>query len=579
MCFTRLLVALGITNPILAQPIDIQSLTWYFQMGDSPEFATPQYAHQQWQIVGIGQQWEKIKGNENADGIGWYRCEVIVPKSMRRQIRKGGGLMISLGKIDDADETYFNGVLIGKSGELPPKNISAWDTERHYTIPAKLVRYDAPNIIAIRCADWGGGGGMYAGKYFLEPISWKNSFRIIPANSSATNSYTESEDIFFNIKLENNADVKLAGCSIGARVTTFEGKEVATAATALPILRGGTKHEEKLYFGRLAPDFYHVKINLRDARGYEIEEKYAFAVTPEKLVSPPDAPEDFDAFWAKAKAALAEAPKIFTTQFLPEYSTPKIDVYEVEMRSLGYIRVRGYYAQPKNKQNLPALLNLQGYSSVMLPFALDENVASFYLNIRGHGNSRSDVNPGFPGYLLEGLESPETYIYRGAYMDCLRALDFLCSRSEIDTSRIAVMGDSQGGALSVVTTALSDGRVKLCMAGVPFLSDFRNYFRIASWPSDEFKRYALLRGGGMEQVYSTLRYFDIKNFAPKITCPVIMGVGLYDDVCPPAINFAMFNNLAATDKQYYLYPQAGHALPSQHHILKIRQLYRYFGIK
>ena len=59
-------------------------------------------------------------------------------------------------------------------------------------------------------------------------------------------------------------------------------------------------------------------------------------------------------------------------------------------------------------------------------------------------------------------------------------IDFLCSRPEVDVSRIAVEGASQGGALTFATAALNNDRIAVCAPQVPFLSDFRDYFKVAS---------------------------------------------------------------------------------------------------
>jgi len=34
--------------------------------------------------------------------------------------------MLNVGKIDDADETYFNGVKVGGLGHFPPQYVTAW---------------------------------------------------------------------------------------------------------------------------------------------------------------------------------------------------------------------------------------------------------------------------------------------------------------------------------------------------------------------------------------------------------------------------------------------------------------------
>jgi cephalosporin-C deacetylase len=242
-------------------------------------------------------------------------------------------------------------------------------------------------------------------------------------------------------------------------------------------------------------------------------------------------------------------------------------VYSVEFRSLDSARIQGWYIYPKNKKNLRAVIYTQGYTAENIfstGYLQFTEYAQFLLNIRGHGSSTKDVNPGFPKFLEYGLENPHTYIFRGAYMDCVRSIDFLCSRPEIDSSRIGIWGTSMGGALALAASAL-DRRIKLCIFDLPFLSDFRNYFEIGSWPSYQIRNYATRNNRSMASVYQTLDYFDIKNLAPWVQCPVVMGVGLLDMTCPPAINFAAYNNVRVKNKVFYLYPDVGHYINAEHY--------------
>jgi len=55
---------------------------------------------------------------------------------------------IYLGLIGDADETYVNGVQIGKSGNFPPNFSYNMDTERNYFLPDGLIK-PGPNTISI----------------------------------------------------------------------------------------------------------------------------------------------------------------------------------------------------------------------------------------------------------------------------------------------------------------------------------------------------------------------------------------------------------------------------------------------
>jgi cephalosporin-C deacetylase len=559
-----------------AQPIDITIGNWTFQKGDDLNWATPQYDDANWQPIEVGKPWEVVA--TGYDGFGWYRKNIVLDsKQMRRAVRSKGSLVIRLGKIDDADETFFNGVKIGATGKMPPQSESAWDVDRIYFIPKKLINWRKPNVLAIRVHDSGGGGGLYAGEYQIEPVTWRQRFDIKIENSEPSDAFNEGKPVVIHTKLKNDSDENLEG-TLTTTIKRFTGEEVATKTEKITIDRKSSTNARTFQFDIKEVGFYIAHVVFEDNKGKKLMQKNGFAIEPTKAISAPTRPEDFDKYWADARIELDSVAPDFKLTPTPQYSTAKTDVFEVEMRSLGNARVRGYYALPKGKKNLPAMLHVQGYSSVMEPFDVDnQQFAQFFLNIRGHGNSRDDVNPGFPGYLISGISEPEKYIYRGAYMDCIRAVDFLASRPEVDSTRLVVEGGSQGGALSIATAAL-DKRIKFCIPDVPFLSDFRNYFNIARWPADEFKLYSISRVKKLETVFKTLDYIDIKNLAPSVSCPVFMGSGLFDDVCPSAINFAAYNNLSSIDKSYILYPQSGHSLPAKHYSVKLKWLYERMGL-
>ena len=235
---------------------------------------------------------------------------------------------------------------------------------------------------------------------------------------------------------------------------------------------------------------------------------------------------------------------------------------------------------PKTKGPHPAILTVQGYSTFQqytwtLP---DDRFANLVLNIRGHGNSKDDINPGFPGFLLSGIEDKNKYIYRGTYMDCVRAIDFLFTRPEIDTTRVIVEGSSQGGALSFVTAALCNNRIRLCLPDVPFLSDFKDYFKVADWPANEFTEYESKHPEfGWDSIYNTLSYFDIRNLAPWIKAPVHMSACLLDVTCPLHINFAAYNKLSVP-REYTIFPNSGHQLPRENATIKIKWIRKQLGM-
>ena len=57
--------------------------------------------------------------------------------------------------------------------------------------------------------------------------------------------------------------------------------------------------------------------------------------------------------------------------------------------------------------------------------------------------------------------------------------------------------------------------------------------------------------------FAKLGYIDSKNFAHLVRCPVLFGTGLADEVCPPATQCAVYNNLTCP-KRRYLFEGYGH---------------------
>jgi azurin len=110
------------------------------------------------------------KAGLNMDGIIWFRKTIDIPKSAA-----GKKATISLGPIDDSDETWVNSLRVGGTEKK-------YSDKRIYTIPAGTLKA-GENSIAVKVVDTGGGGGIYGkpDEMFIEignqkiPIagSWK----------------------------------------------------------------------------------------------------------------------------------------------------------------------------------------------------------------------------------------------------------------------------------------------------------------------------------------------------------------------------------------------------------------------
>ena len=549
---------------------------WKFLTGDKPEYIDSAKNEYWWKDISPLTVWEK-QGFQGYDGFAWYRVKVVVPASMKKNAEKYNGLMLNLGKIDDADETFFNGHKVGATGKMPPDYAGAYDVSRTYLIPPDYVNWGGKNTIAIRVYDAGGDGGLYGG-----PAELTNRGN---PDLLTLGTLFEQEDMVLKglpdteiITSVKNEFTKSYRGSLTLKIVTDFGEQFYDGYSEVAVKRMSTGYFP-FQLKNLKPGFYKATLALHSKMGNKTY-NFNFGYEPEKIESPADSQPDFAEFWQRAKAELAGVDPQYKLIRIDSLCTEKQNVFLVEMRSLGNALIRGWYRVPVKPGRYPAIMQVPGYSSAEVPSYVNygDEIIGLALNIRGHGNSIDDVNPGFPGYILTNLGDKEKYIYRGAYMDCVRGIDFLCSRPEVDASRIAVEGASQGGALTFATAALANDRIAVCAPQVPFLSDFRDYFRVANWPGNEFielveNKKALT----WDQVYYTLSYFDIKNLAPMIKAPLIMGSGLMDEVCPPHFNFAAYN-LVTSEKKYIVYPYAGHGLPDHFYQAKMNWIRTKLGL-
>jgi len=117
------------------------------RLGDfKNHWESPQLDDSRWKTMVLPTFWERA-GFKNLDGVVWFRKTVTLPASWQ-----GRGATLFLGPVNDADNTYFNGVKVG--------GLSYHEWPRRYTIPDSLI-HPGENVIAVQVLDIGGKGGLY----------------------------------------------------------------------------------------------------------------------------------------------------------------------------------------------------------------------------------------------------------------------------------------------------------------------------------------------------------------------------------------------------------------------------------
>jgi cephalosporin-C deacetylase len=284
-------------------------------------------------------------------------------------------------------------------------------------------------------------------------------------------------------------------------------------------------------------------------------------VIPTNYVSQTQKPGDFEAFWDDILAAAAQT--ALAPETVPETlrTSDDIETFQVFYTSLDQIRIAAWYCRPRHVTGrLPAILVLPGYQSdpgIPKEWAR-RGYAALAAAPRGKLRSNRQFNPGYPNLLTHNIVDRHTYAYRGFYVDTWRAVDYLLSRPEVDPERLGVTGSSQGGGLTITTAAMRP-EIKAAAAGAPYLCGFLDAITLThTYPYEEINDYLRLHPDSRAAVVATLPYFDGISFADRIQCPIIVNIGLQDNVCPPETGYAVFNAIASQDKQLYAYDGHGH---------------------
>lgn len=283
-------------------------------------------------------------------------------------------------------------------------------------------------------------------------------------------------------------------------------------------------------------------------------------------------PNDFEKFWAEALAELDTFDA--DPQFIPakDFACKSAECYDLFFTGTKGARVHAKYVKPKNADGkMPAVMAFHGYSSQSgswnrnLKFTA-EGIAVARLDCRGQGGLSEDTGSykGLTAYnhFIRGLsdENPHNLYYRDVFLDAVLMTRIISSLPDIDENRIAVIGGSQGAALSAATAALVP-TVKLALVQYPYLCDYKRV-----WALERTEAYTGLREffhdcdplhEKEDEFFNRLGYIDIQNFAPMIKAEVLMASGLADTVCPPSTHFAFYNKVKS-EKNVLIFPEYGH---------------------
>ncbi len=177
-----------------------------YEVGESEGWQAPGYDDSTWRQLKAPGLWEPlgitdprpgqapipvgVMGYSDYDGIAWYRSSFELPADW-----EGNPLLFTLGKVDDWDKVWFNGVYLG--GLADESTTVPSQTVRVYEVPDSAARYGATNVLAVQVKDGGGPGGITGPFITLLPKS------LMEAKAMYSSPEASLRDRFLNPPSEN----------------------------------------------------------------------------------------------------------------------------------------------------------------------------------------------------------------------------------------------------------------------------------------------------------------------------------------------------------------------------------------
>lgn len=367
--------------------------------------------------------------------------------------------------------------------------------------------------------------------------------------------YACGETAAFHVKVTETDGSAPTGGVLAASLDNFGPKKIAKASWNLAETNefdiSGTLDE---------PGFLRLTVDGKMwSVGYE----------PEKIQKGSPSPDDFDAFWAQAKAKLAkEVPLDARVELVDARTTDRFSFYKISFATFNR-RVHGLLSVPKDKAKAPYPVlvgvnaagfgdwtnNLQGSADeIRAQFSVYDWPMDWEWKAKGLQRKYDEMNAACKekyacnSYSGAGIAvSREAYYFYPVLLGIDRAVDWIATSFPVDPKRFRYHGTSQGGGFGFYLCGLNRRFTRAALY-VPAITDTMGYLkgRQSGWPRIVENNSATSEQKAEAELNAP--YFDGANFASRITCPVRVAVGFADSTCPPCAVYAAYNEIKSPDK-------------------------------
>jgi DUF1680 family protein len=217
-------------NIARGQVFSIQGI-WKVSFEDKKEFSNADYNDAAWEELPALNWSDDHKTTANRTL--WIRKKVIIPSTLQTEFVKTGLLSLTMGKIQQSDDTYLNGKLIGSTG--------SGDTYRNYLITKDDILWDKENVISIRVRHWGSFGVSKTPKFAAALpehfLGYGSGLK-----TGDTKAPILKKDLVYQLTVTNKSP-RIAEGIVNADFYNFEGIKIYSAQKKVNLTLGKTAIE------------------------------------------------------------------------------------------------------------------------------------------------------------------------------------------------------------------------------------------------------------------------------------------------------------------------------------------------
>lgn len=269
-------------------------------------------------------------------------------------------------------------------------------------------------------------------------------------------------------------------------------------------------------------------------------------------------PKQLNSFWEEEILKIKKKPLEPVSKIKFKKTFAKESFYEIQYKGHLDTIIYGFFNIPRKFQKVPVVITLHDYweefsnLNFITSFLVSNGIAHLHLFLQDRNIMQKTLNMDinskkneflYPALFLDTFKQPYSYDY-GVFLilDILRAIDFIRLNKSISHEKIGILGRGLGANLAIFAAYYKQESIKVIALERPSLFWIETFVKYSqSQLAKEYSKILQLKKQKQKDTEVLTFYNEPLYFAQEINIPLIMSVGLEDQIHPAYSAFGFFN--------------------------------------